>query len=110
MQKNIVLSKTSNGAITFCEESGLSQLHFNNFCFSFKNKQFDKFCCFFLKVNPNAYSNSLLPSKPISIPIGGTNICMILTCAELDELKTLIAKTSLRPGCCAAKDFKIFSN
>ncbi|MEM9649898.1 MAG: DUF6686 family protein [Bacteroidota bacterium] len=87
------LKRTKNGVLTFCNQSKLFQLVFNNLCFEFYEWELDAFRKHISELDPDYWEKviSYAPT-PRKIPISVGNKCFVIlmNAQEVLELKMLL--------------------
>jgi len=92
--KKKVISQTTNGCVFICPSCDKVHVEFQNFLFSFDEKEYKHFCSCFLRMDGGYYEemNAHMKSKrKIIVPTGHRNASMMLNSKELEELQTLLS-------------------
>ncbi len=90
---NKVLNRTTHGKVYVCSKCDKLHIEFNNFAFSFKEKEYEYFSECLNRVDGEYYEslNYNSPySRKIIIPIGHKNVSMLLSKVELREFVQLL--------------------
>lgn len=102
-----ILNQSKNGILTFCNQSKLFQLVYNNLCFEFYEWELEAFSDH-LKSLDLDYWEKVMPFAPTSrkIPISVGNKCFVILVDknEILELKGLLKITSNSLKFLSAKD------
>lgn len=101
------LNRTKNGILTFCNDSKLFQLVFNNLCFEFYEWELNSFKDHIVRLDPE-YWEKAIPFAPTArkIPISVGNKCFVIlvNTQEILELRTLLQIEHKSLGLITAKD------
>lgn len=91
-----VISQTANGCVFICPSCDKVHVEFNNFLFSFDQREYNHFSNCFLRMDGDYYEQAnaaINYSRKSIVPIGHRNASMMLNNKELGELKQLLSGT-----------------
>nr|WP_299384399.1 DUF6686 family protein [Allomuricauda sp.] len=102
-----VLNQSKNGILTFCNQSKLFQLVYNNLCFEFYEWELEAFDKHLTSLDME-YWNRAMPYAPTSrkTPISVGNKCFVILVnkAEVKEIKSLLQTQSPTVELISTKD------
>ncbi len=99
--KQKVINQTANGCVFICPGCDKIHVEFQNFLFSFDEKEYKHFSSCFLRLDGAYYEqvNARLHSRrKIIVPIGHRNASMQLNRKELEEIQVLLSGESAHLG------------
>ncbi len=89
-----IIKKTKNGKVFTCSACNKVHVEFNNLCFNFSRKEYERFRDYFVDLDGDFWecenSESVLNRK-IIIPTGHNSMNFIVNITELNELKVLLS-------------------
>lgn len=89
-----LLKQSKNGVLTFCNESKLFQLVYNNLCFEFYEWELETFKSHLSELDFNYWEKALsstLSARKIPISIGNKYFVILVNRQEVYELKELLS-------------------
>ena len=87
------LSKSKNGSLTFCSNSKLFQLIFNNLCFELYEWELEAFKEYLQQIDTNYWEQhfkNAVNTRKIPVPIGVKHFIVVMNKEELYEMKQLL--------------------
>lgn len=87
-----VLSRTKNGQVYICKKCNMIHIEYGNLNFNFSKKEFEEFANYIINLDGAFWQdeNKYAPfNRKIIIPIGHKNFNVLLSLAELNEMKSL---------------------
>lgn len=91
---NKIFNETENGKVFKCSKCNAIHIEFNNLNFNFSEKQYKHFVDYILKLDADEWEYKNRNShyrRKILIPIGHSNVNVLLNKKELQELKYLFS-------------------
>jgi len=92
--KKKVINQTANGCVFICPSCDKIHVEYQNFLFSFDEKEYKHFCSCFLRMDGEYYEQvnaQMNYKRKIIVPIGHRNASMLLNIKELEEIQTLLS-------------------
>ncbi len=110
-----LLNQTRNGRFTFCNNSKLFQIIFNNLCFEFFEWELDSFKSYLEQLDKSSDHQLLYEindGRNVPISVGNKYFVILVSPEELNELLYLVSKVPLEPRFLKAKEinYKILEN
>ncbi len=110
-----ILNRTKNGTLTFCNDSKLFQLVFNNLCFEFYEWELDAFRTYVAGLNVDYWEQTVsftLSQRKIPISVGNKHFVILVSKQEVYEIRALLhlEKNKLRFLTSADIDYRIIEN
>jgi len=87
------LNQTKNGLLVFCRSCGVYHLTFGHFYLELTQTELHYFGTYLRELDVDYWENkncSCMMKRKIPIPTQQTNLCLLLSRTEVEELKTLL--------------------
>lgn len=88
-----LINQTKNGTLTFCNDSKLFQLVYNNLCFEFYEWELDAFGTYVAGLNVDYWEETMsfaLSPRKIPISIGNKHFIILVSKQEVYEIRALL--------------------
>ena len=88
-----ILSQTKNGTLTFCNQSKLFQLVYNNLCFELYEWELDAFKSYVSQLDVSYWEKEFknwIHERRIPISIGQKHFIILVSKREISEIKRLL--------------------
>ncbi|MGW9686940.1 DUF6686 family protein [Flagellimonas sp. 2504JD1-5] len=89
-----ILNQTKNGTLSFCNNSKLFQLVFNNLCFELYEWELDSFKSYISQLDISYWENEFknwIHERKIPISVGQKHFIIIVSKREILEIKRLLS-------------------